>query len=381
MANMLILGLMSGTSLDGVDLALCRVGDREATILDATTMPYPDVWRHRLASLENATALEYAKANVELGHYFGQIIRVFLEDKNYDVDAVASHGHTIFHQPLNVVATEGSGPVYGLTTQIGDLDSIVAECGLPVVGNFRTLDVALGGQGAPLVPIGDELLFSQFDACLNLGGIANISYRRKVESGEWKEGERVAFDICPCNMALNRLASQLGLPYDDGGQNARRGLLDYYLNETLNRLDYYRLPAPKSLGKEWFLSTFWPAVEASSLSTVDLLRTVTEHIAGQIAAVVHRQGIRTMLATGGGAFNNFLLECVKQYEPQVEITVPDGLIVNYKEAMIFALLGYLRLTSQVNTLSSVTGARCSSIGGNISGLPPQWDPKSLKKRV
>ena len=368
---MMILGLMSGTSLDGVDLALCRVGDSHAEIVAATTVPYADQWRSRLASLENASALEYAKANVELGHYFGHIISDFLADKNVHADAVASHGHTIFHQPQNGAAADGDGLGFGLTTQIGDLDAIAAECGLPVVGNFRTLDVALGGQGAPLVPIGDELLFSQFDACLNLGGIANVSFKSKVESGKWKVGERVAFDICPCNMALNRLAAQLGLPFDRGGENARRGLLDYYLNETLNRLDYYRFDAPKSLGKEWFVSTFWPVVEASSLSTVDLLRTVTEHIAFQIAAVVRRQGVRTMLVTGGGAFNSFLLECVKQYEPQVEITVPDDLIVNYKEAMIFALLGYLRLKGQVNTLSSVTGARCNSVGGNISGLLPQ----------
>ena len=163
---MMILGLMSGTSLDGVDLALCRVGDSHAEIVAATTVPYADQWRSRLASLENASALEYAKANVELGHYFGHIISDFLADKNVHADAVASHGHTIFHQPQQGAATEGGGLGFGLTTQIGDLDAIAAECGLPVVGNFRTLDVALGGQGAPLVPIGDELLFSQFDACL-----------------------------------------------------------------------------------------------------------------------------------------------------------------------------------------------------------------------
>ena len=173
---MIILGLMSGTSLDGTDLALCDINGRDYRILAADTVPYPEQWRRRLSSLEDATALEYVKANVELGHYFGKIINEFLVDKNIHVDAVSSHGHTIFHQPA-----------IGLTTQIGDGDSIAAETGLPVVCNFRTLDVALGGHGAPLVPIGDELMFSDFDACLNLGGIANISYRQ--------EGCRVAYDI------------------------------------------------------------------------------------------------------------------------------------------------------------------------------------------
>ena len=203
---------MSGTSLDGVDLAICNVSGASASIVAATTVPYPDHWHRRLASLEHSSAFEYAKANVELGHYFGHIINEFLADKSIVIDAVASHGHTIFHQPHR-----------GLTTQIGDGDAIAAETGLVVVSNFRTLDVALGGQGAPLVPIGDEMLFGQYDACLNLGGIANISYKWKVESGKWKVGERVAYDICPCNMPLNRLASMLGLPYDKGGANARAG--------------------------------------------------------------------------------------------------------------------------------------------------------------
>lgn len=346
---MIILGLMSGTSLDGTDLVLCDINGRDYRILAADTVPYPEQWRRRLSSLEDATALEYIKANVELGHYFGKIINEFLVDKNIHVDAVSSHGHTIFHQPA-----------IGLTTQIGDGDSIAAETGLPVVCNFRTLDVALGGQGAPLVPIGDELMFSDFDACLNLGGIANISYRQ--------EGCRVAYDICPCNMPLNRLAALLGFPYDRDGENARRGVLNHQLSETLNSIDYYSISSPKSLGKEWFVSTFWPHVEAAEVPVEDKLRTVVEHIAIQISSVLRRQHIRTLLVTGGGAFNKFLLERLGKLEPEVEITVPDNLIVNYKEALIFALLGYLRLRGEVNTLSSVTGARCDSIGGNICGV-------------
>lgn len=339
---------MSGTSLDGVDLALCALDGNSYSILAAETVPYPSAWRQRLASLEYASALEYAKANVELGHYFGKIIKQFINSKELVVDAIASHGHTIFHQPS-----------IGLTTQIGDGDAIAAETGLPVVSDFRTLDVALGGQGAPLVPIGDELFYGQYDACLNLGGIANISYRR--------EGVRIAFDICPCNMALNRLAVRLGMEYDRDGETARRGMFNKELNERLDKIEYYTVVPPKSLGKEWFVEEFWPQVEASGLQWEELLATVTRHIAGQISHVLHRERIGTLLVTGGGAKNRFLMECIHSAAPEVEVTVPDDLIVNYKEALIFALLGYLRLQGEVNTLASVTGARCDSVGGTVSG--------------
>lgn len=348
---------MSGTSLDGVDLALCDLDGDGYHVVAAETVPYTAEWRQRLSSLENASAYEYALANVELGHYMGRTIASFLKRNNLTADAVASHGHTIFHQPH-----------LGLTTQIGDGDAIAAETGLPVVSNFRTLDVALGGQGAPLVPIGDELLFGQYDACLNLGGIANISYRA--------DGKRVAFDICPCNMALNRLAAMLGYPYDKGGVNARGGQVHTCLLHELDALEYYVASGPKSLGKEWFVEQFWPVVKAfigvvPSLSKVrDALATVSAHIAMQIGRVLEAQNIGTLLVTGGGAWNSFLIEQIGEYRPSTAITVPDALTVNYKEAIIFALLGYLRITGNVNTLASVTGAKCDSIGGVLSGIIP-----------
>lgn len=344
---------MSGTSLDGIDLALCDIGESGYKVLAAETVPYYEEWRQRLSTLENATALEYALANVELGHHFGKVINRFLEGKE-SPEAIASHGHTIFHQPH-----------LGLTTQIGDGDAIAAETGLTVVSNFRTLDVALGGQGAPLVPIGDELLFGEYDACLNLGGIANISYR--------EGGLRVAYDICPCNMALNRLAAMLGYPYDKGGVNARGGQVQTCLLHALDALEYYAETGPKSLGKEWFVGQFWPVVKeyigvVPSLSTVrDALATVSAHIAMQIGRVLEAQKIGTLLVTGGGAWNSYLIEQMGEYSPETEITVPDELIVNYKEALVFAFLGYLRLGGKVNTLASVTGAKCDSVGGNIAG--------------
>ena len=383
---MTILGLMSGTSLDGIDLALCRISGSAYQVLAATTVPYTDHWRQRLASLEHSSALDYAKAHVELGHLYGKVINEFLSDKSVVVDAIASHGHTIFHQPH-----------LGLTTQIGDPDAIAATTGIQVVGNFRTLDVALGGQGAPLVPIGDELLFPHYDACLNLGGIANISYRSKVGGMRYEGGgmrsevgggtrpsdlipppsalrlptsalKRIAFDICPCNMALNRLAARLSHPFDPEGSIARRGACRSTLLGLLDGLDFYSAKPPKSLGKEWFLADFWPRVDAADGSAEDLLCTVVHHIARQVAHVVGQQRIGSMLITGGGAFNKYLVECITDLLPSVEVIVPDSETVNYKEAIIFAFLGYLRLSGQVNTLASVTGARCDSVGGTISGF-------------
>lgn len=359
---MLILGLMSGTSLDGIDLALCDISEQGYEVLAAETVPYYEEWKRRLATLEHASAYEYTLANVELGHHYGKVINKFLKGKKCP-EAIASHGHTIFHQPDKC-----------LTTQIGDGDAIAAETGLPVVFSFRTLDVALGGQGAPLVPIGDELLFGQYDACLNLGGIANVSYREcKGVQGSAGEYRRVAYDICPCNMALNRLAAMLGYPYDKGGVNARGGQVQTCLLHQLDTLDYYAATGPKSLGKEWFVEQFWPIVKGflgvvPPLSKVrDAMATVSAHIAMQIGRVLEANRIVTLLITGGGAHNSYLIEQIGDYSPEVEITIPDDLIVNYKEALIFAFLGYLRLGGKINTLASVTGAKCDSIGGNIAG--------------
>ncbi len=346
---MVILGLMSGTSLDGLDIACCDFSDSEHyRLLAAETYPYPDEWRERLASLHRASAFEYALADVELGHYFGKKTEEFRIKHPFAIDCIASHGHTVFHQPERK-----------LTSQIGDGNAIHEETGLPVVYDFRRLDVALGGQGAPLVPIGDELLFGQYDACLNLGGIANISYL--------SEGRRIAFDICPCNMVINLLSSRLGLPYDPDGRNARNGQSHSCLMARLNDLAYYAEPAPKSLGKEWFESCFRPLVEESGMNTEDLLATVTSHIALQIAHILESTNIATLFVTGGGAFNSYLIELIGKYCPNVTITVPDPLIVNYKEAIIFALLGYLRIKGENNTLASVTGARNDSCGGVICG--------------
>ena len=287
--------------------------------------------------------------NMHLPTWKWQINR-FRKEHPGQADAVASHGHTIFHQPH-----------LRLTTQIGDGDAIAAETGLTVVCKFRNLDVALGGQGAPLVPIGDRLLFGQYDACLNLGGIANISY-------ETSDGRREAYDICPCNMALNYLARRKGKSYDADGMMAREGKVSQPLLDKLNALDYYHLGLPKSLGKEWFVANMLPLIETEALSVNDLLSTIVEHIAHQVAEAVKGHKVGTMLATGGGAKNKYLIARMQAHLPDCQIVVPADEIIDYKEAIIFALLGYLRLCGKNNCLSSVTGAKHDNCGGNICGV-------------
>lgn len=349
---MKIIGLMSGTSLDGLDIAYCDINENRFELIAAETYTYSDQWVQWLSTLEKASAYEYALIDVELGHYFGKMVNYFRQQHPGHVDAIASHGHTIFHQPQ-----------LGLTTQIGDGDAIAAETGLPVVFRFRNLDVALGGQGAPLVPIGDRLLFGQYDVCLNLGGIANISYETNSPAAR-----REAYDICPCNMALNYLARLVGKPYDKNGLMAREGSVNAELLAKMDALAYYHRPMPKSLGKEWFVSEFQPLLETKGLVLRDLLCTTVEHIARQISHAVKGRGHNSMLVTGGGSKNKYLIARIQTMIPNCRVNIPTSDIIDYKEAIIFALLGYLRLTNQNNCLSSVTGAKTDNCGGCIAGV-------------
>lgn len=347
------IGVMSGTSLDGIDLAWCHFSQREDGKWDfridkAVTIPY-DLDLHCRLSDTNMpffSALDYAKLNNEVGEVIAEAINGWLDDGPRP-DFIASHGHTVFHQPDS-----------GLTTQIGSGAIIAAHTGIPTVCDFRTTDVALGGQGAPLVPIGDELLFDEYDACLNLGGIANISYR--------VDGKRIAYDICPCNMALNPIANQNGMPYDLDGQMAAKGQLCPELLQELNRLGYYGQPNPKSLGKEWYEEIFFVTLIKflNRISDADMNHTLVEHIVTQIAANVPK-GTRNLLITGGGAHNKFLIKQIQSKLKTVDIVVPENLIVDFKEALIFAFLGLLRLLEKPNCLSSVTGARKNCCGGCI----------------
>lgn len=353
----LCLGMMSGTSLDGVDIAACRFwagadGRARYRVERAATYPYPDEWRRRL---EQAPALDGYRLSLlhnQYGAYLGQLANRFLAEGGWsaaDAALVASHGHTVFHDPSA-----------GLTLQIGCGAAIHAATGIRVACDFRRLDVALGGQGAPLVPIGDAHLFGDHAFCLNLGGFANVSYA----SG----GGRVAFDVGPCNIVLNALASRLGLPYDAGGAAARQGSVDTALLAALDALPYYAQPAPKSLGREWVEQAVWPLVEGRGGDPRDLLRTFVEHIARQVARATGQGPAAavggSVLATGGGAHNAFLVERMRGLSAR-PLLVPDALTVDYKEAIVFAYLGWLKTLGCDNVVAQCTGAARGSSSGVI----------------
>ena len=344
-----VLGLMSGSSLDGMDLALCHFEKTpqrwEYDVIAAQTFPYSDALRLRLAKAIELSAYDFVKLDVELGSVIADTVRAFLSTLSVKPDFIASHGHTTFHQPA-----------IGLTSQIGSGAVIASHTGITTVCDFRTNDVALGGQGAPLVPIGDELLFGHYDACLNLGGFSNISFRQ--------DGKRVAFDVSPCNMALNYIANHLGMDYDKDGETARSGMVNQSLFDKLNNLDFYRLKGAKSLGKEWFDAVFRPYLDEAKLSAADKLRTLTEHIAFQLAqSSVGKKG-ETMLVTGGGARNVFLIERLRDLGTK-DIVIPDEQTIDFKEAIIFAFLGVLRMCGEANCLSAVTGASKDNCGGAV----------------
>ncbi|MDP4290976.1 MAG: anhydro-N-acetylmuramic acid kinase [Bacteroidota bacterium] len=344
-----VIGLMSGTSLDGVDLALCLFTRKNNhwnyRIEAADTIPYPEKWLSLLPSLMQADAYTFARANSDLGYYFGGLINTFTAFNDIEADFVASHGHTVFHQPD-----------IGMTTQIGNGAAMAATCGMPVVCDFRSTDVALGGQGAPLVPVGDALLFSDYTFCLNLGGFSNVSYDEK--------GQRIAYDICPVNTLLNKLARKMGVEFDRDGMIARSGTVDTVLLEKLNALSYYDLKPPKSLGFEWNDEQVWPLLNAASLPVPDLLCTVVEHVAIQLSRSMSLIGKGKILVTGGGAKNVYLMERFRSFSKH-EVIIPSDKIIDYKEALIFAFLGVLRVRGEANCLCSVTGASRNSVGGAI----------------
>ena len=342
-----VIGVMSGTSMDGLDLACCSFtfeNKWDYTIHHALTIEYPAEWQDRLRGAMQAGGGDLALIHADYGRYIGLQVRDFLDKTNFNADFVASHGHTVFHQPSR-----------HFTLQIGDGNAIAAATGLPVIFDFRSLDVALGGQGAPLVPVGDRLLFGKYDYCLNLGGIANISFE--------KGSRRVAFDICPANMMLNHLAGRMGLMYDPEGEMARSGRVVTDLLDALNGLSYYREEGAKTLGREWFAEHILPLLEQhADRSPEDLLRTATEHMAMQIAHSVDDPAGRTMLVTGGGAMNRFLVSRIRKHT-DLQLVVPDKQLVLFKEALVFAFLGVLRYRHEINCLASVTGASRDSCTG------------------
>ena len=349
MRDFKVIGLMSGSSLDGLDIAYVNFSHDNKKwffqIVEAGNVPYTDEWKNKLSEAFNKNETELKELDIEYGKYLGSITKKFIKKYELEPKLIASHGHTIFHMPEK-----------GYTLQIGDGHEIANETGIMTINDFRTEDVKKGGQGAPLVPIGDKHLFADYPICLNIGGIANLSYD--------SEDKRIAYDICMANQLLNYLASKLGYDYDNNGNFARQGTVNQDLLNILNDNPYYDKEAPKSLGREFFEEYQHKIIDESNLSAKDLLATATEHIAYQIVRATEHLESSKMLITGGGAKNNYLIERIRKMSKH-EIVIPDTMIIDYKEALIFAFLGALKMEGRINVLSSVTGATSDSSSGNI----------------
>lgn len=356
-----VTGVMSGTSLDGVDIAHCEFtfadGKWAFKVMEAETIPYSPVWKEALLNLEKTDGFTFQQTDVEYGYYLGDLVVESIKKHQLAIDFVASHGHTIFHAEFQNSILEKNKDKK-LTTQIGAGSSIAATCKLPVICDFRSLDVALGGQGAPLVPIGDQQLFAEYDYCMNLGGFANVSYAHNAT--------RIAYDICPVNIVMNEICKILGKEYDNNGELASQGNVNAALFTDLNQLSFYETPPnqPKSLGKEWVIENINPLLDKHRLNPNDLLRTLCEHVAIQVANSLNDKSPGTLLVTGGGTFNSFLMGRIKDLSSH-QIIIPSNNIIEFKEAIIFAFLGVLRMRKEVNCLKSVTGAQQDSIGGAV----------------
>lgn len=345
---------MSGTSLDGLDLVAAEFWQTDENwnfaIKATETISYSKEWTEKLKNAPILSGEKLMELHAEYGQLIGSEANKFIMETGFTPDLIASHGHTVFHQPEK-----------GFTFQIGNGADIAAKTQITTVSDFRTGDVALGGQGAPLVPVGDKLLFSEYDYCLNLGGFANISFE--------ENNKRIAFDICPVNFILNYFAEKQGFEYDKDGELGRKGIANDDLLTNLNLIDFYWKEAPKSLGREWVENVFMPVLNNFEIDASDKLRTVYEHIAQQISRIVlcKGEGKGKMLVTGGGAFNIFLIERISNLAT-VEIVIPSKEIGNFKEALIFAFLGVLKITGKNNCLSSVTGASHDHSAGLVFQL-------------
>ncbi len=340
-----VIGLMSGTSLDGLDIAYChfKYSDKWSfEILKAETVAYDEDLINRLRNSTNLSAYQFVKLHKDLGDFIGNEVNKF--KNGLKVDFIASHGHTSFHLPEERI-----------NFQLGNGATIAAITKMPVICDFRSLDIALNGQGAPLVPVGDKLLFSDYDALLNIGGFANVSFVKNFV---------IAYDISPANFALNFFVRKIGLEYDKNGDIGRQSKSDEQLVEKLNSLHFYKTKSPKSLSDHWFYETFLKAVDEQKYSLNEIIASLYEHISTQISEELNKKKVKKCLITGGGAYNIFLVDLIKS-KTTAEIVIPDKIIVEYKEALIFAFLGLLRWIQQPNCLSSVTGADYDNIGGSI----------------
>ena len=346
MGKIEVIGVMSGTSLDGLDL--CHVifnleNLSDFKIANSTTISYPKKISEKLHNIVKKNINQINKIDIEYGTFIGESINKFISSYNLnDIDLISSHGHTVFHQPD-----------VGKTLQIGNGMIINKITGIRTVNNFRQQDVKLGGQGAPLVPIGDKLLFKKYKYCLNLGGFVNISIK--------KSNKIFAYDICPLNTVLNFYSKKIGHEYDYNGNFSKTGIINNNLFNELNELSFYFEKHPKSLGIEFVLGEIFPIIDKYKLSEIDVLATYIKHAAYQISKNILDN--EKVLISGGGSFNKTLIKSLKNYG--INISLPNKLIINYKESLIFALLGYLRLNNEINCLKSVTGATRDHSSGDI----------------
>ncbi len=382
------IGLMSGTSLDGLDIALCQFENHTKNgssswnykIIKAEFVEYDKAWKQKLKEAPLLSALKLKKLETEWTNFLVKSVNKFvLQSKEFDfslLDCISSHGHTVFHQPALEKGNNNENEL-AFTLQIGNGAMLAAKTGFKVICDFRQTDIALGGQGAPLVPIGDELLFSEYEYCLNLGGIANISFSKN----KGNINSRFAFDICACNIVLNYLSNLLNFEYDDEGKLAKEGKIKQKVLQKLDELDFYKQDYPKSLGREWVEEFVLPLLKIEELQEKnqynliikDLLHTSTYHSAFQIAESIKKIELtlketsvkRKLLVTGGGAYNNLLISYLKKLLPTLEVEKGNKTLISYKESLIFAFLGVLRLKGETNTLSSVTGATKNSCSGSI----------------
>jgi len=363
---MIGIGCMSGTSLDGLDMACVAFTPQGAgyawQVLAAETVPFDERWHSRLYNLPTQSAETYAKTNVYFGHWLGRTVKDFIAKHGLSPDFVASHGQTIFHQPDK-----------NFTAQIGDGETMATYLPCRVVTNFRNKDVALGGQGAPLVPFGEMYLFPAHSLFLNLGGFANLTLSEgSAHDATYHDNAYTAFDVVPCNIVLNQLVREgfEGLSFDPDGQLAASGGVNGGLLYRLNGLPYFAQHPPKSLGWEWVQAHVLPLLtEDDSLSIPDILATYCEHVAIQVAVAASRgkQSHSNILLTGGGWHNAYLRARIAAHLAPAGISVAGvtSEIVDYKEAIIFAFLGLRVLEGLPNVLPSVTGAREAAIGGSI----------------
>lgn len=342
------IGLMCGTSQDALDMCAVKFKPKNSQyqfeIIQSDAIKIPSDLRNKLQKVFESNALNLALLDIEVGKFFGSETKTFIEKHSLDIHFIASHGITIFHQPEQ-----------GLTLQIGSGAEIAAITGIDTICNFRNIDVALGGQGAPLVPFADLNLFNTFDFTLNLGGFSNLTSHRQPLQG---------FDVTVCNLALNYIVSEMGLSYDEGGLIASKGKSIPEMLSKLNHLEYFELKPPKSLGREWFDKNFAPILDQNKSKAIeDRLYTVCEHIGQQIGVFLNMED-KSCLVSGGGAFNETLIGSIKKFA-KTEITLASTEIINFKEAICFAFLGACRLGNFNNTLCSVTGAERDSIGGAV----------------